>query len=357
MLEEGLQESYERASVVVHANVALATHGETVKQLLGSGRAGASFQRFELAQGPLTYVQSRGASGVDSTLEVRVNEVRWDEVLTLFEARPKDRAYVLGTDADGKAYVEFGDGTRGSRLPTGSNNVRARYRKGLGAGGNVKAGALAQLLDRPLGVKGASNPVQAAGRRRPRAGVRGARVDPARRAHARARRLAARLRGLRARVRGGLEGARRGSPAADRPDGRRHRGPRRRSRAGGRRAARRPRRRSALARRPAGGGGRRPGARGEGAARAPGRRRPGLRERRGPGRASRPRSRPSTPARSGSSSSRSSSRRSWRPHTASPASSRSTSTRSTRRLSPAPTACSPASRPSGPAASRCRQGS
>jgi predicted phage baseplate assembly protein len=41
--------------------------------------------------------------------------------------------------------------------------VRARYRKGLGAGGNVKAGALAQLLDRPLGVKGASNPLQAAG--------------------------------------------------------------------------------------------------------------------------------------------------------------------------------------------------
>jgi predicted phage baseplate assembly protein len=162
-LEEGLQESYERASVVVHANVALATHGETVKQLLGSGRAGASFQRFEFAQGPLTYVQSRGASGVDSALEVRVNEVRWDEVQTLFAAGPKDRAYVTGTDADGKAYVESGDGTRGSRLPSGSNNVRARYRKGLGAGGNVKAGALAQLLDRPLGVKGASNPLQAAG--------------------------------------------------------------------------------------------------------------------------------------------------------------------------------------------------
>jgi predicted phage baseplate assembly protein len=162
-LEEGLQKSYERASVVVHANVALATHGETVKQLLGSGRAGTSFQRFELAQGPLTYVQSRGASGVDSTLEMRVNDVRWDEVQTLFDAKPKDRAYVTGTDADDKVYAEFGDGTRGSRLPSGSNNVRARYRKGLGAGGNVKAGALAQLLDRPLGVKGASNPLQAAG--------------------------------------------------------------------------------------------------------------------------------------------------------------------------------------------------
>src|SRR5439155_13075159 len=35
--------------------------------------------------------------------------------------------------------------------------------KGIGAAGNVKEGALAQLLDRPLGVKGVSNPEAAAG--------------------------------------------------------------------------------------------------------------------------------------------------------------------------------------------------
>ena len=40
-LEGDLAEAYERASVVVHGNVALATHGETVQQLLGSGRARA----------------------------------------------------------------------------------------------------------------------------------------------------------------------------------------------------------------------------------------------------------------------------------------------------------------------------
>ena len=37
-----------RETVVVHANVALATHGETVAQILGAGDASASFQRFEL---------------------------------------------------------------------------------------------------------------------------------------------------------------------------------------------------------------------------------------------------------------------------------------------------------------------
>jgi hypothetical protein len=163
-LAEDLSTSYERGSVIVHGNAALATHGETVQQLLGSGRASTPFQRFTLAHEPLTYLQSStDPSGADSALEVRVNNVLWDEVATLFEAGPRDRAYALRTDEDGKAYVQFGDGERGTRLPSGSNNVRAKYRKGLGAGGNVKAGALAQLLDRPLGVKGVSNPSAASG--------------------------------------------------------------------------------------------------------------------------------------------------------------------------------------------------
>ena len=69
----------------------------------------------------------------------------------------------MRTDEQGKTYVQFGDGERGARLPSGANNVRAKYRKGSGAGGNVKAGALAQLIDRPLGVKGVTNPEQAGG--------------------------------------------------------------------------------------------------------------------------------------------------------------------------------------------------
>ena len=164
VLEGDLSTAYERDSVIVHGNVALGTHGETVQQLLGSGRASTPFQRFTLVHDPLTYLQSTSdPSGADSALEVRVNDVRWDEVPTLYGARPRDRAYSLRTDEDGKAYVQFGDGERGARLPSGSNNVRAKYRKGLGAAGNVKAGALAQLLDRPLGVKGVSNPAAASG--------------------------------------------------------------------------------------------------------------------------------------------------------------------------------------------------
>jgi hypothetical protein len=163
-LAADLSTSYARGSVVVHGNVALATHGETVQQLLGSGRASTPFQRFTLAHDPLTFLQSSSdPSGAEPALEVRVNDVRWDDVPTLFGAGPRDRSYVLRTDEESKNYVQFGDGENGARLPSGSNNVRATYRKGLGAAGNVGPGALAQLLDRPLGVKGVSNPTAASG--------------------------------------------------------------------------------------------------------------------------------------------------------------------------------------------------
>lgn len=161
---DNLSAEYERETVIVHGNVALATHGETVQQLLGSGQASAAFQHFTLAHDPLTYVQSSAdPSGAVDTLQVFANDQRWAEVSTLFGAGGRDRSYAVRVDEGGKTYVQFGDGSSGSRLPTGTNNIRATYRTGLGAAGNVGAAKLAQLLDRPLGVKGVSNPAPATG--------------------------------------------------------------------------------------------------------------------------------------------------------------------------------------------------
>jgi uncharacterized phage protein gp47/JayE len=162
-LDGDLASAYVRDSVVVHGNVALGTHGETVRQLLGSGRAATAFQRFTLAHDPLTYLQSTDPSGATAALEVRVNDVRWEEVPTLYASGPADRAYAVRSDELGRTYAQFGDGARGARLPSGSGNVRATYRKGLGGAGNVGSDSLAQLLDRPLGVKGVTNPVPASG--------------------------------------------------------------------------------------------------------------------------------------------------------------------------------------------------
>ena len=59
--------------------------------------------------------------------------------------------------------MQFGDGVRGARPSSGQNNVRATYRKGLGAAGNLAAESLTQLTQRPLGMKGVSNPLPAEG--------------------------------------------------------------------------------------------------------------------------------------------------------------------------------------------------
>ena len=161
--EESLTHSYVRSSVIIHANVALATHGETVDEVLGSGNATSTFQRFALAHEPLTYVQSGESSGVSSTLEVRVNDVRWTEERTAFGSDADQRIYVVREDEEGNTTVRFGDGVHGARLTSGNLNVRARYRKGIGAAGNVGPNSLSQLMDRPLGAKGVTNPTGANG--------------------------------------------------------------------------------------------------------------------------------------------------------------------------------------------------
>ena len=154
---------YQRATATVHANVALATHGETVHQILGSGDASRSHQRFALKHAPLTFRGAENESGAAAALDVRVDGLAWHETPTLFDAEPNDRSYVLRLDDDGTAAVQFGDGRRGARLPSGRENVRAVYRKGLGRAGNVSAGQLSQLMTRPLGLKGAFNPSAAEG--------------------------------------------------------------------------------------------------------------------------------------------------------------------------------------------------
>jgi hypothetical protein len=159
----GLAYSYKRDTVLIHANVAPATHGETRMETLGSGNAAEALQSFLLRQPPLTYVSARTPSGVASTLDMRVNEVRWHEVQTLAAAMPADRVYVIRAQDDQRTAITFGNGVRGSRLPTGRDNVKARYRSGIGAPGNVKAGQISLLGSRPLGVKDVVNPIRASG--------------------------------------------------------------------------------------------------------------------------------------------------------------------------------------------------
>lgn len=159
----GLLNSYQRGSVTLNANVARATHGESVTETLGSGDASQANQSFVLKRPPLTYVASATPTGAESTLTVRVNELAWQEVPSLFGAAATDQDYIVRLADDGTTTITFGDGATGARLPSGAQNVTASYRTGIGLDGNVDAGSLTLLQARPAGIRSVVNPLAASG--------------------------------------------------------------------------------------------------------------------------------------------------------------------------------------------------
>jgi predicted phage baseplate assembly protein len=162
-LSSDLAYSYRRDTLIVYGNVVNATHGETRKEALGSGNASKSLQQFTLKQSPLTFVAASNPDGVESTLQVRVNDVLWHETDSLSDLGANDYGYVTKTDDADKTSTIFGTGEHGARLPTGPDNVTAVYRNGIGKAGNVKPDQITLLSTRPLGVKSVTNPMPATG--------------------------------------------------------------------------------------------------------------------------------------------------------------------------------------------------
>ncbi len=160
---EPLAFEYKRDTFQILANIAQATQGESADEILGAGSGALANQTFTLKKPPLTFVSADTPGGSASTLRIYVDGVQWQEVDSLAEQGPRDRVFVTRGGATGTVTVQFGDGVNGSRLPTGSDNVRAKYRSGLGSSGNVDAGAIATLLTKPLGLKSVTNPRAAAG--------------------------------------------------------------------------------------------------------------------------------------------------------------------------------------------------
>jgi hypothetical protein len=61
-----------------------------------------------------------------------VNDILWHEVADFYGHGSQERIYVTRRDDPGNTTVIFGDGKTGARLPTGQENVTAKYRKGIG---------------------------------------------------------------------------------------------------------------------------------------------------------------------------------------------------------------------------------
>jgi len=161
-LATSVPESLIRESVTVNANVVKASHGLTRSDVLGSGDGRRQFQKFSLAEEPLTFLSAATSLGRITTLRVFVDDLEWSEVDQLPGHDADERIFVTRS-TEGGTIVQFGDGVTGARLPTGIANVRAAYRVGAGAAGRVGANRLTTLASRPAGLAGVTNPTGSEG--------------------------------------------------------------------------------------------------------------------------------------------------------------------------------------------------
>ncbi|MGW1748625.1 putative baseplate assembly protein [Streptomyces sp. NPDC002092] len=162
-LTADLAHRYRRETVRILGNVVEATHGESREEAIGSGDLDRAGQTFALWQSPLTWLADDNPLGATPVLEIRVDGVLWHEVDSLAGCGPRERVYIAGTASDGRTTVTFGDGIHGARLPSGHENVHARYRFGTGKAANIPANRITQPLTRPLGVTAVTNPRPATG--------------------------------------------------------------------------------------------------------------------------------------------------------------------------------------------------
>jgi len=163
-LQSELAHVYDRATVTVFGNIVAATHGQTVAgEVLGSGSGMQANERFMLQEGPLTYISVANARGIDSEIKVEVNGIEWQKEPYLYGLQRDRRAYIVRQDATDNTFIIFGDGKQGTRLPTGTEQVNATYRIGIGPIGNVPAYTVDQPQTFPSAVRRSTNPLPATG--------------------------------------------------------------------------------------------------------------------------------------------------------------------------------------------------
>ena len=84
----------------------------------------------------------------------------WKPVRDLLESDRFSRDFLVETEDDGAAILRFGDGRLGAQPVSG---LVATYRVGNGSGGNVGAGAIANVVTSVSGIASLRNPLPSAG--------------------------------------------------------------------------------------------------------------------------------------------------------------------------------------------------
>jgi hypothetical protein len=140
-------------AVTVFGNLVDASQGKAEREaVLGNGDNRQTWQTFPLPKSPLTYfLSANGIPPQAPELEIWVNDRLWTRVDAFYGHGPAEQIYIVREDADGRSFVQFGDGETGSRLPSGLKNVVAIYRSGVGAHGPIEPGATPSASERPPG--------------------------------------------------------------------------------------------------------------------------------------------------------------------------------------------------------------
>lgn len=126
----------------VYGNLISANQGKTeIETVLGSGDNREKFQTFKIPKTPLTFHLLFDNSPPETPeIEIFVNDILWERTNSFFGRLPDDEIYIVRQDDKGDSWVQFGDGVFGARLPSGVDNVKAIFRIGTGAYGEIKEG-------------------------------------------------------------------------------------------------------------------------------------------------------------------------------------------------------------------------
>ena len=165
---DGTTKNYTRYHTIIYGNVMEAGHGETQKQsILGAGDATQTNQTFNPDAEEISFVADGNfSSGVRAAIEITVDSRTWRQVATRNDSEPEDPHYTARIKEDGTLSIQFGDGFRGRRLPSGNNNIRMVHRKGAGLAGNlapyslekvVKPHALVDAIVQPIASTGGND--------------------------------------------------------------------------------------------------------------------------------------------------------------------------------------------------------
>ena len=140
-IAENIPNGFSISDTKIYVNVATISQGETKSSIvLGSGDATRVNQNFVVNVSEISFIpDSSMSSGVKADIQVQVGDQVWTQVSTLNDSNSASTHYVVRMGEDGNIKIEFGDGEKGRRLPTGKNNIRLTYRQGVGSQGNIPA--------------------------------------------------------------------------------------------------------------------------------------------------------------------------------------------------------------------------